>query len=410
MTGPAQAPGVPGLRSPAARALRVALWALAAGLLALLAAYASDGLAADARATFVRRFGIWIAFGLGIATPHVLLPDPALRLLQLANPTGGRLYVHQLARWLPVPLALCAPAVAIALRGPADGSLLAEGVLATLAVGLFAFDRYARVGARSWDWQDGRGGRWLKTLIRRAPIFRLFVPYGLVPSLGITLQVALFGSALAIAGRAFEARGWPIVPVLAAVLAGLAVAMRRPFATDFYATNGFWAETFRSATGAEERAPAPFSAVYWVPGPLKPSVWALLVSLDRRLPLGRFVLVGIAIVVGLAVSGAPSGVVGAGLVALVVAKNAAVALTASDELVPSPWSLSVQSAARWFGARAFVNLRWLPLVAVAAVLAGVVGDRPGSLAAWVGLDLALSLLVAALVTLAAEARVARDLT
>ena len=402
-------PGVPGLRSRGGGALRLALWVLAAGLLGLLAAYASDGLAPDARGTFVRRFGIWIAFGLGIATPHVLLPDPALRLLQLANPTGRRLYVHQLARWLPIPLALCVPAIVIALQVPIDVALLAEGVLATLAVGLFALDRYARVGARSWDWQDGRSGRWLKTLIRRAPVFRLFVPYGLVPSLGVTLQVALFGSALAIAGRAFEAQGWPIAPALAAVLVGLAFAMRRPFATDFYATNGFWAETFRSATGAEERAPAPFSAVYWVPRPLKPSVWALLVSLDRRLPLGRFVLVGIAIVAGLAVSGAPAGVVGAALVALVVAKNAAVALAASDELVPSPWSLSVQSAARWFGARAFVNLRWLPLVAVAAVLAGIVGDRPGSLGVWIALDLALSLLAAALVTLAAEARVARDL-
>ena len=401
--------GVPGLRSVGGRAARGLVGLAAAALLGLLAAYAADGLAPDARGTFVRRFGIWIAFGLGIATPHGLLPDPALRLLQLANPTGGRLYARQLARWLPVLLALCAPAVVVASRAPVDGALLAEGVLATLATGLFALDRYARVGARSWDWQDGRRGRWLKTFIRRAPLFRLFVPYGLVPSLGVTLQVALFGSALAIAGRAFEAQGGSVAPVLAVVLAGLVVAMRRPFATDFYATNGFWAETFRSATGAEERAPAPFSAVYWVPGPLKPSVWALLVSLDRRLPLGRFVLVGIAIVVGLAVSGAPSGVVGAGLVALVVAKNAAVALTASDELVPSPWSLSVQSAARWFGARAFVNLRWLPLLTVAALLVGVLGERPGTVGAWVALDLALSLLAAALVTLAAEARVARAL-
>ena len=404
-------PGVPGLRSPAQQAVRAAVWVAAAAVLGLLAAYASDGV--EARGRFVRVVGIWIAFGLGVATPHVILPDPQLRLLQLANPTGRRLSLHQLARWLPVVLALAVPAVVVAARPPLDRALLAEGVLATLVVGLFALDVYATVGERSWDWQDDRRGAWLKAAIRRAPIFRLFVPYGLVPGLARTAWVALLGSAIAIAGLVFEARGWPLVPVLAvgvALLIARAASGRRPFARAFYATSGFWAETFQTAAGTgEEREPAPFEAVYWVPGPLKPTVWALLVSLDRRLPLGRFVVVGLALVAGLALAGAPPGVQGAALAALAVAKNAAVALTASASVLPRPWSLGVAGGGRWWLARSFVNLRWTPLVAVAAVLVGLFGERPGTLVAWVALDAALSVGAAGLVTLAAETLTARRL-
>lgn len=402
------ASSVPGLFSPARRVLRAAGWLAAVGLVALLALYASDGI--EDRASFVRRLGIWIAFGLGIATPHVLLPDPHFRLLQLANPTGRRLYRHQLERWLPILLPLTVPAIVVSARPPVDGALMAEGVLATLVVGLLAFDAYARVGARSWDWQDDRRGGWLKGFIQKAPLFRLFVPYGLVPGLALTLWIPLAGSMLAIAGQASSVQGWPMAPGLLVLLALLALWMRRPFAADFYATNGFWAETFRSALGTEEeRAPAPFTAVYWVPAPLKPSVWALLVSLDRRLPLGRFIVVGLAVVVGLAMAGAPTGVLGAALAVLILAKNAAVALTASAAVLPRPWSLSVQSAMRWFGARVFVNLRWTLLIAVAVVLVLWLGDPPGSLLVWIGLDGLASVTAAALVTLAAESHVSRQL-
>jgi len=401
-------PTVPGLRSPASHVFRGIVWLATIGLLALLAAYASDGV--EDRANFVRRLNIWIAFGLGIATPHILLPDPHLRLLQLANPTGRRLTLHQLARWLPILLTLTAPAIIISARPPVDWALMAEGVLATLAVGLLAFDAYARVGTRSWDWQDDRRGGWLKGFIQRAPAFKLFVPYGLVPGLALTLWVALAGASLAIFG---QATGGDLASLSAAwvgIFGAIWFKARRPFAADFYATNGFWAETFQSATGTEEeREPAPFSAMYWVPAPLKPSVWALLVSLDRRLPLGRFILVGLAVVVGLAASGAPAGVQGAALALLIVAKNAASALTASASVLPRPWSLSVQSAMRWFAARVFVNLRWTLLIAVAALLVGWLGDPPGSLLAWIGMDVLVSVVAAALVTLAAESQIVRQL-
>ena len=400
--------GVPGLQSPVGRVLRAALWLGAVGLLSLLALYASDGF--EDRGAFVRRLDIWIAFGLGIATPHILLPDPHLRLLQLANPTGERLYRHQLARWLPILLALTAPAIVISARSPIDWALMAEGVAATLVVGLLAFDSYARVGIRSWDWQDGRRGDGLKAFIHKAPAFQLFVPYGLVPGLALTLYIAFLGSFFGIAGVVADALGWSLWPLLVVAFMALWFRSQRAFAADFYATNGFWAETFRSAAGTEEeRAPAPFSAVYWVPTPLKPSVWALLVSLDRRLPLGRFIIVGLAVVVGLAIAGAPSGVLGAALAVLIVAKNAASALTASASVLPRPWSLSVQSAMHWFAARVFVNLRWTLLIAVAVLLMGGLGDRPGTLLAWVGLDVAISVLAAALVTLAAESQIVRKL-
>ncbi|MEO0557109.1 MAG: hypothetical protein AAF170_02880 [Bacteroidota bacterium] len=399
---------VPGLFSPARRVLRAVVWMSIVGLLVLLTLYASDGV--EDRADFVWRFTIWVAFGLGIATPHILLPDPHLRLLQLANPTGQRLYRHQLERWIPIVLALGVPSIVVAARPPVDWALMAESVGATLAIGLLAFDAYARVGSRSWDWQDDRRGGWLKSFIKKAPLFRLFVPYGLVPGLALTLWIALAGSVLAIAGRVSTAQDWPLWPVLIGAFLLLGLRARRPFDADFYATNGFWAETFRAALGTEEeREPASFDAVYWVPAPLKPSVWALLVSLDRRLPLGRFILVGLVVVVGLAASGAPSGVQAAALALLILAKNAAVALTASASVLPRPWSLSVQSAVRWFGARVFVNLRWTLLIAVGALLVTWLGDPPGSLLIWIGADVGVSVIAAALVTLAAESQVVRQL-
>ncbi|GAB5534850.1 MAG: hypothetical protein Rubg2KO_10990 [Rubricoccaceae bacterium] len=399
---------LPGLFSPARRVLRGVVWLATVGVLALLALYASDGV--EDRANFVRRLNIWIAFGLGIGTPHVLLPDPHFRLLQLANPTGRRLYRHQLERWLPILLALTAPAIVISARPPVDWTLMAEGVLATFAVGLLAFDAYARVGVRSWDWQDDRRGGGLKAFIKAAPLFRLFVPYGLVPGLMLTLRVALAGSILAIAGRATDGSVGTMSALLIGAFVSLVFQARKPFAADFYATNGFWAETFQTATGSEEeREPAPFSAMYWVPAPLKPSVWALLVSLDRRLPLGRFIVVGLAVVVGLAISGAPSGVQGAALAILILAKNAASALTASASVLPRPWSLSVQSVGKWVAARVFVNLRWTLLIAVAALLVIWLGDPPGSWLGWIGIDVLASVVAAALVTLAAESQVVRRL-
>ena len=62
----------------------------------------------------------------------------------------------------------------------------------------------------------------------------------------------------------------------------------------FYATNAFYSEIFRRAGGVRvaDREPIPYRAVYWAPRRWKPSVWASLLQLDRKLPLGRFIALG----------------------------------------------------------------------------------------------------------------------
>lgn len=360
----------------------------------------------------MRYVNILIAAGLAVGAPHLLYPDPYARRLQLSNPPPLRLLRHQLGRWAPVVLALSVPALVLALGGEGAGrlALAVEGILAVWGLGLYVFVRMTTLGPRIQAWEAERAGGWYRTVYTRMPPVRFLVPDPLVPGLLLTGEVLLVGSAVAITGE----RASGVAGLAAAALTMLAVVLlvRQSGAFDraFWTTNGVWADAFRQSAGpAAGREPLGYSAVYWAPRAVRPAVWAGLVSLDRRLPLGRVVVAGLGLIVAVYAAGASEGVRIATLVLWTVGVNAAVALTASDALVPGTLAHRLHGLAGWTLARFLMNVRWLPpLVLTLALLAWILdGVEVELVVVWTLVYLAVAALSAGFVTLLAQTRFRR---
>ena len=401
---------LPGDRSRAAALARTAAFAVLAVTLALLAATAASGLDAEGRGRLVRYVGILVAGGLSVAAPHVLFPDPTLRRLQLSNPGPGRLARRQLGRWLPVVAVLAVPAVVIA--GPGQPLLIAEGTASVATLGLFAWVRTATLGLRVRAWERGEAGQGYRQLTARSPALKFQVPDELVPSFVLTAEIFLSGSVLSIAGRAVgSGLGTLIAPVvlLAATLA-LALRQRATFDRAFWTGNGVWSDAFQPSEGTGEgREPVAYAAVYWAPHAVRPRVWAGLVSLDRRFPLGRVAALGLGLIAAVHVAGAGVGLRAATLALYVLGVNGAVALTATDEVVPGPLALRLGGAWGWAAARFLMNVRWLPpLASVLALLAWLTDSASGAdVIVWSLVDLGAAAGSAGLVTLASRLHLRR---
>ena len=370
--------------------------------LGLLAASAADGLDGAGRERLVRYVGILISAALAIGTPYLVYPDPAAGRLQLVNPGADRLLARVVRRMIPVVGALAVPPLVIGWGG-GDVLLGLEGAVAAAAVGLYAVARFAPLGLRVGAWERGEAGGWYRTLRTWAPPLQFQVPEPLVPSLLATGETFLFGSVLAILGRALGA-GWGLaVPVAGLGLAGV-VLLRRGATFDraFWTSNGVWTDAFRpSSAGEDAREALAYDAVYWAPPRFRPTVWAGLLSLDRRLPLGRLALGGLALVAAVAFAGAPGSVVNAALTLWTVAVNGAVALTARPALVPPALALRLHGGAGWTAARFLMNVRWLPLLAAAlALLAWLTDLEVGEIVVWSIVYLLVAVASAALVTVA----------
>ena len=401
---------MPGDRGRAAALARTAALAALAVTLGLLAATAASGLDGDQRGRLVRYVGILVAGGLSVAAAHLLFPDPALRRLQLSNPPPGRLLRRQLGRWLPLVAVLAVPGVVIA--GPGRPLLTLEGVASTAALGLFAWVRTATLGLRVRAWERREAGRGYRRLTARAPALRFQVPDELVPSIGLTAEVFLAGSAVSVAGQAVgEGPGTLVAPALLLAAAGaLALRQRPAFDRAFWTGNGVWSDAFQPTRGTGEgREPIAYDAVYWAPHAVRPRVWAGLVSLDRRLPLGRVAALGLALVAAVHVADAGAGPQVAALALYVLGVNGAVALTATDAVVPGPLALRTGGAWGWAAARFLMNARWLPpLAGVLALLAWLTDAASASdVVVWSLVDLGVAALSASLVTLASRVRLRR---
>lgn len=399
--------------SRAGRWARLGVYALVLVGLVALAATAGEGLAVEARARLMRYVEILMAAGLAVAAPHLLVPDSSAWRLQLSNPGPRRLLQYQLGRWLPIPLALVVPVVVLAVgegTAPERVRLAAEGGLTVLGLGLYVFVRVMALGPRIRAWEIGRAGGWYRTLYTRAPPVRFLVPDPLVPGVLLTGEVFVVGAAVAIAGQASGVAGVVAAAALAALASGLVRWQAGTFDRAFWTTNGVWADAFRQSAGpVEGREPLRYDAVYWAPPAVRPAVWAGLVSLDRRLPLGRVAVAGLLLVVAVHAAGAPLGVRVATLALWTVAINAAVALTAADALVPGALAYRLHGAAGWTAARFLMNVRWLlPLALTLGLLAWVQESVGlGDVAVWTLVDLALAALSALIVTLVARTRFRR---
>lgn len=396
-----------------------------AGLLLLgVVAYVAVLLAAGAeiatRVLFMRYWMIGAAAFFAMAPPHVLLPDPNVPLLQRLNRPPRGLLAYQLGRWMPIVVAFLLPGALLALYDPgawgSDLALkslrLAEGICLVLGAGLYSFERYATIGPRSQEWQEGTRGKRYRAMKEHASASGLFaVPDGMVPAMMATTRVflvAIFVILVSAIIGGFVGHGWALVPaVLLLVWSGLKVRRRLPaYDRAFYATNAFYSEIFRSAGGVRvsDREPIPYDAVYWTPHRLRPAVWASLRQLDRQLPLGRFMLIGHVVLWILFFQGAALGAIGAYLLLFLTVKNAAIYLLVREELAPPAFQLTRQAPLGWIGTRFFVNLRWTLSVLLSLLLVAFFDSDFSALEAllWTGVDVLVALLLAAVITYGAE--------
>lgn len=404
----------PNVTTDRSAARRVGTVLLVGGLGYLFAAFAADS-GGSLRAVLLR-YGFVVAGIFAIAPPHVLLPDAALRLLQLLNPSPRTLLARQGRPWGFIVGAFLVPPVLLAFElGGAGWLPLVEVGLIVLGVGVYAFGHYTAIGSHSQAWQEGRAGGWYRRLVAADERASMHVPPGLVPTVlasarvfGLAAVVILATAALANAG--LVAAAW--LPG-AALLGYSAAQLARRVATydhDFYCTNALYTELLTAGSPrATQREPIRYDAVYWAPRRLRPHVWASLLQLDRRLPLGRLFALGVLVLWVLFARDATGGVIAGALLLGLGAKNGAVGLLTSDALAPRDFNLVHTSAAGWTATRFFVNLRWtLPLAL--ALLTVALFDAAFSLldvALWVGVDVGLALFTAWLFTYAAEVRYRR---
>ena len=404
-------------------------------LLILLLGYASSLLASEAslaeRAVLVRFGGLFAAGVFAVATPHLLLPDPLLSRMQLGNLPASALLAHGLRRIGALLLLLAIPPLVFAFYDPAGlgadvGAKAVQaltGFLITLGIGLISFRRYMTMGATAQAWQEGTKGQVYRKMAEQSSTGGLGVPDGLVPAVTATGSLFIVGALAVVASALLES----IVPALAwlpgaalSAWAGFRLAQVRPvYDRHYYHTNAFYGDVFRSAGGVRvaSREPIAYEAVYWVPPRWKPHVWASLRQLDRRLPLGRFVIIGHLFLWFLffqeadpaSSAGQAVQVTSAYLLLFIAAQNAAVYLLATPALAPLPFGLLQQAARHWTLTRFFVNLRWvLPMALSLGLVALFDADvRFATALGWTLLDLAFAFLIAWLVTYAHESRYRR---
>ena len=400
---------VPGSRSRSSLWARTAGWVVSAVVLGALAAISAEGLDAEGRARLVRYVGILASIVMAVGALHVLYPVAAAQRLQLSNPSPRRLLRHQLSRWLPVPMLLAVPAVFVAMwRAEPLPVLAVEGAVSVLALGLYAFARVSPLGLAARAWERGERGRWYRAIYTRAPSLRYSVPDAMVPGLNRTAEVFVVGSVLSIAGQAVgNGIGTLVPPVALALVAGVLVARQRgAFDRAFWTSHGVWADAFRQVERHEGREPVRYGAIYWAPRAVRPAVWAGLVSLDRRLPLGRVAAVGLALVAAVHFADVGDGVEATSLALYVLGINGAMALASHESIVPGNLARRVGGVARWSAARFLMNVRWVPpLVATLGLLVWLVEDVGWSdLAVWTLVDLGVAALSAFASTLAAHLR------
>jgi hypothetical protein len=400
--------------------LGYALLAAVLGYVCVLLATGADD--PEAHLRLLRYWTLGGAAAFAIATPHLLLPDPQVALLQRLNRSPRGLLRHQFGRLLPLVFVLLGAAAALAYVDPGEWTTalgtktrwLLTHSLIVIGVAAYGFERYGGLGPRSQAWQEGTQGDWYRAL-RDETGGSFAAPEGLVPALLTTPRVFGVGMLVLVASAALE----PVQPALAwgpgALLlgwAGVRLARRLPrYDRAFYATHAFYSEVFRSAGGvrASDRTPIPYDAVYWVPHRWRPPVWASLRQLDRRLPLGRFVALGHGVLWLLFYLDVAPAHVTVFLVLFLVGQNAASGLLATATLAPLPFQLGHQGVTDWIVTRTWVNLRWLLPLALSLGAVALLDPTftPAEALFWIALDAGLALLTATLFTLAHEARYRR---
>ena len=342
--------------------------------------------------------------------PGALIPDKQLSFHQLVNTPPRQLLKNQLSAWLPWMLSIMTPTLSMAFYDPGRFSedvasksiALIANLISMGALGLYSLSFYYSIGPKSQRWQEGTAGKWYDNLIAFDPRLRLPIPRGLVPALTATARVFML-SAILVVTQIYMIQSYGIVYSLipAVVFAAWVVTKigysQRRFDTYYYPTNAFYSEVFqRVVLKSAERVPVTYEAVYWVPHRWRSHTWLSLIQLDRVIPMGRFVGIGLFLLCIMVWQQIPRAYITAYLVLLLVAKNLVAMMLSRQDITPSSFRGWYQSKTDWNLTLFFVNIRWtLPIFLVLMTLGWLHPDFSIQAAGlWTALDVLLSFLVA----------------
>ena len=388
-------------------------FALVVGVLVYFGLEIGAQVSLDERSTVIGYCAMLAGAIFATALPAVLIPDDMLSFHQLTNTPPEKLFDIQFRRWLPWMLSVMPAAICVAYFDPANFSaslltkslLLAGSLLTIVAIGIYSFCFYFTLGPTAQRWQEGSAGHFYGRLKKLNPALHPPLPRGLVPALTASARVFAL-STLVVVAQLYLLRlnvVYSILPpiVAAAWAATKFVKLRKSFDRAYYPTNAFYREIFQSGgLHAAERDPIAYEAVYWTPKRWRSHAWMSLLQLDRVLPLGRFLTLGMLVIWILVWRNAATVYVFFFLGLFVVVKNLAVMRLSRRDLSPPAFQAWFQSPVQWGITFFFVNIRWTAPIFIG--LAALAWIHPGfsmqSAVLWTVLDALLSFVFAFIIT------------
>lgn len=350
-------------------------------LLVLMFVYAFVTISSEAdtgqRFIYLRYFSFILSGFFAFATPHLLYPDKKLPLFRLMNPdrkTLLQLQFRQLNFWIGLILAGQFILVFFDTANPTGITpekikMAASGILFTLSISMLSLILYVRLGQQSQEWQEGkRGRRFMESLSDQGK--STGTPAGTLPTIIVTIIITAGGMLSVVFATWLTAVTGIYLEWIAAVLLLIPgiwlMAISLPvYDRLFYQTNAFYFEIFKDPgnRGQEEWEPVPFKALYWIPKPFRPAAWISLLQFDRKLPLGRVMVVCHLVLWVLIYTDAAYTLINLWLGGFIILQNAASYLLITAPFAPLSFQTNHFSISAWIGARLFVNLRWFfPLV------------------------------------------------
>lgn len=337
---------------------------------------ASSGETLDARKTIMGYCTLFACALFATSLPNALIPDTLLSFHQLVNTSPTQLLRDQFSRWVPWIGSMLIPPVLVAFYEPgawteAIGAklfLVIANLSTVLAMGIYSFCFYYSIGPNAQHWQEGSTGGWYDKMVAFDPRFEVPLPRGLIPALTATSRIFMTGVVVVIA-QLYLARDvglihtlWPAFIILAWSLYKLNT-LHQTFDAAYYHTNAFYREIFqRGSLRTEERIAIAYDAVYWVPHKWRSHAWMNLVQLDRVMPIGRFLTIGIVVLWVMIWQGVNTTYITSYILLLITVKNLASLVLSRQGLNPPSFQHLFQSRTDWSLTRFFINIRWtLPL-------------------------------------------------
>lgn len=334
-----------------------------------------EGEAFEGRVVTLRYLLLLLTALAAFLAPYLLFPDPNLATLQLGNVDGRSLRTYLLNKFWGMnwPLFVFFAALIFAdfenpLSNYGQKLLILAGTLLFYA-GLLAFalKRYIRIGGKSQFWKESERGRRLR--VQMANYLKYPIDPGSIPSLLGTILILLLGSAALIIGASVgSALGLLAEIGIYAIFftSGLIYFLfdGGHIMRDFLLSDAFYREFFRvNLKGDLDKSSREVEQLWWVPSAIRPSVWQILIQLDRKLPAGRIVAAGHLLMLVIAYQRPDPAFLLLLWILFAVSHHILIWLSAAEVMMPAWLQRYTGGSVKWIFIRSWMQFRWmLPLL------------------------------------------------